>query len=94
MCQILTKISITIRQQQTSSFSFLSFSRISRSLMTLHEREKIRRLASLTAGNQFKHLPFSHFFYSLFWPSLVPEEVSLEGSDLNEFVSQTQQSGP
>ena len=27
----------TMRQPQTSSFSFLSFSRISRSLMTLHE---------------------------------------------------------
>ena len=40
-----------------------------------------------------QNLPFSHFFDSHFWSSFVPEEVSLGGSDLNEFVSQVRQSG-
>ena len=56
--------------------------------MTLHERKKVVSLASLVVGTRFKHLPFSGLFHSLFRSGLILKEVSLEGSDLNEFISQ------
>ena len=55
---------------------------------------QVNNVLDRDGGDRFKHSPFSYFGYGLFRSSLVPEEVSLEGSDLNGFISQEQKPRP